>query len=57
MFDVMHVADTERVELAVYQVKNLARTWFNQWKGVELRMHHLRVGPVLRRLSWGVSFL
>uniref|UniRef100_A0A0V0GJT7 Putative ovule protein n=1 Tax=Solanum chacoense TaxID=4108 RepID=A0A0V0GJT7_SOLCH len=57
VFDVMHVADTERVELVAYQLKNVARTWFDQWKGVELRMHHLRVGPVLRKLSWGVYFL
>ncbi|WMV37585.1 hypothetical protein MTR67_030970 [Solanum verrucosum] len=33
IFDVMHVADTERVELAVYQLKDVARTWFGQWKG------------------------
>ena len=31
-FDVMHVADTERVELVAYQLKNRARTWFDQWK-------------------------
>ena len=33
IFDVMHVADTERVELAAYQLKDVARTWFDQWKG------------------------
>uniref|UniRef100_M1DEA1 Gag-pol polyprotein n=1 Tax=Solanum tuberosum TaxID=4113 RepID=M1DEA1_SOLTU len=33
VFDVMHVADTERVELAAYHMKNVARTWFDQWKG------------------------
>jgi len=33
VFDVMHVADTERVELAAYQLKDVARTWFDQWKG------------------------
>ncbi|WMV19044.1 hypothetical protein MTR67_012429 [Solanum verrucosum] len=33
IFDVMHVADTERVELAMYQLKDVARTWFDQWKG------------------------
>ncbi|WMV37414.1 hypothetical protein MTR67_030799 [Solanum verrucosum] len=32
VFEVMHVADTERVELAAYQQKNVARTWFDQWK-------------------------
>ncbi|XP_049414774.1 uncharacterized protein LOC125877557 [Solanum stenotomum] len=33
VFDVMHVVDTERVELAAYQMNNDARTWFDQWKG------------------------
>ncbi|WMV36783.1 hypothetical protein MTR67_030168 [Solanum verrucosum] len=33
IFNVMHVADTERVELAAYQLKDVARTWFDQWKG------------------------
>ncbi|KAH0650238.1 hypothetical protein KY284_030150 [Solanum tuberosum] len=32
IFDVMHVADTERVELAAYQLKDVARTWFDQWR-------------------------
>ncbi|KAK4708837.1 hypothetical protein R3W88_029762 [Solanum pinnatisectum] len=34
VFEVMHVADTERVELDTYQLKNVARTWFDQWKEV-----------------------
>ena len=33
VFDVMHVVDTMRVELPVYQMKNVARTWFDQQKG------------------------
>ncbi|KAH0669628.1 hypothetical protein KY289_024121 [Solanum tuberosum] len=33
VFDVMHVVDTARVKLAAYQMKNVARTWFEQWKG------------------------
>ncbi|KAH0729719.1 hypothetical protein KY290_000849 [Solanum tuberosum] len=33
VFDVIHVTDTVRVELATYQMKNVARTWFDQWKG------------------------
>ncbi|MCQ7623421.1 retrotransposon gag domain-containing protein, partial [Salmonella enterica] len=33
IFDVMHVADIERVELAVYQLKDVAKAWFDQWKG------------------------
>lgn len=29
-FHVMHVVDVERVGLASYQLKNVARAWFNQ---------------------------
>ena len=29
VFDVMCVADTERVVVAVYQLKSVSRTWFN----------------------------
>ncbi|KAG5600138.1 hypothetical protein H5410_031508 [Solanum commersonii] len=29
VFDVIYVANTERVELAAYQLKNVARTWFD----------------------------
>jgi len=32
IFDVMHVAESERVELAAYQLKGVARIWFDQWK-------------------------
>ena len=32
VFEVMHVVDVERVELSAYQMKNVARTWFDQWK-------------------------
>ncbi|KAH0657055.1 hypothetical protein KY285_031937 [Solanum tuberosum] len=32
VFDVMHIAGNERVELAAYQMKNVARTWFDKWK-------------------------
>jgi len=31
-FEVMCVADVERVELASYQLKGVARIWYNQWK-------------------------
>ncbi|XP_049385739.1 uncharacterized protein LOC125849812 [Solanum stenotomum] len=31
---VMHVADVEQVEVAVYQLKNVPRTWFDQCKKV-----------------------
>ena len=29
VFYMMHVIDVERVELDVYQLKNVARTWFD----------------------------
>ncbi|KAK4721591.1 hypothetical protein R3W88_011824 [Solanum pinnatisectum] len=38
VFDVMHVIDTVRVKLAAYQMKNVSRTWFEQWKGEEEKL-------------------
>ncbi|WMV40579.1 hypothetical protein MTR67_033964 [Solanum verrucosum] len=32
VFEVMHIVDTEQVELAAYQLKNITKTWFDQWK-------------------------
>ena len=32
VFDVMHAIDIEIVELSAYQLKNVSRTWFDQWK-------------------------
>ncbi|XP_049414638.1 uncharacterized protein LOC125877366 [Solanum stenotomum] len=32
LFNVMHVGDAERVELAAYQMKGVARIWFYKWK-------------------------
>ncbi|WMV40811.1 hypothetical protein MTR67_034196 [Solanum verrucosum] len=32
VFEVMHVSDVERVELAAYQLKSVARIWFDHWK-------------------------
>ena len=32
IFDVMHILDAENVELVAYQVKNVARTWFDKLK-------------------------
>ncbi|KAG5576642.1 hypothetical protein H5410_056776 [Solanum commersonii] len=32
VFQAMYVAGVEQVELAAYQLKNVARTWFDQWK-------------------------
>ena len=30
VFEAMHVVDIERVELAAYQLRNVARTWYEQ---------------------------
>ena len=30
VFNLIHVIDVERVELVSYQLKNVARTWFDQ---------------------------
>ena len=43
VFEVMHVADIERVELVSYQLKGVARTWFDLWKEGRIKMHHLQV--------------
>lgn len=32
VFEVMRVANVERVELVAYQLKGAARIWFDQWK-------------------------
>ena len=32
MYDVMHVVNVERVKLVAYQLKGVARTWFDRWK-------------------------
>ena len=32
VFKIMHVVDTERVELFAYQMKGVSRILFDQWK-------------------------
>ncbi|XP_015167835.1 uncharacterized protein [Solanum tuberosum] len=32
VFEVMHVANVDHVELAAYQLKGVARVWYDQWK-------------------------
>ena len=32
VFDVIHGIDVDSAELAIYKLKNMARTWFDQWK-------------------------
>jgi len=32
VFEIMHIADVERVELVAYQIKCVARIFFDQWK-------------------------
>ncbi|KAH0674527.1 hypothetical protein KY290_024941 [Solanum tuberosum] len=34
VFEIMHVTDAERVELASYQMKGVTRIWFDQWKKI-----------------------
>ena len=52
----IHGIDVDRVELAIYKLKNMARTWFDQWKeGRDEDAPHPSC-PILKKLSWGVSF-
>ncbi|WMV18850.1 hypothetical protein MTR67_012235 [Solanum verrucosum] len=32
VFEVMHVADAEQVELVAYQLNGVTRIWYDQWK-------------------------
>ena len=32
VFNLMHVIGVKRVDLAAYQLKNMARIWFDLWK-------------------------
>ena len=42
MFDVMYVADVEKVKLATYQLINVARIFFDQWnEGIDENAPHL----------------
>lgn len=50
VFEVMYVVDIKRVELAAYQLKNVSRTWFDQWKEVRDDMHLSRLD--LTSWSW-----
>ena len=51
VFEVMHVVDAERVDLAAYQLKNVSGTRFDMWK--EGRDEHAPNSSwfVLKRLS------
>ena len=31
VFEVMHIVNAKSVELVAYQLKSVARTWFDQW--------------------------
>ncbi|KAH0781716.1 hypothetical protein KY290_001314 [Solanum tuberosum] len=53
VFKVMHVAVTERVELDAYQLKNVARTWFDKWKE-ELKEAKVREFLTLKQDSLSV---
>lgn len=56
VFDVMHIGDTKRVELVAYQLKNMPRTWFDQWKDDRYEDAPHPSWPVLKKISLGVSF-
>ena len=32
LFDVIHIVDTEGVELVAYKLMNIVKTWFGKWK-------------------------
>uniref|UniRef100_A0A0V0GRK1 Putative ovule protein n=1 Tax=Solanum chacoense TaxID=4108 RepID=A0A0V0GRK1_SOLCH len=38
VFDVMHIAESERVGLSAYQMKGIARIWLTNGKRIGLRM-------------------
>ena len=44
---VMVVSTTKKTELATFQLKDVAQTWYNQWK----KIWDLKDGPVLGRSS------
>ena len=46
IFDVMGVSSNEKAELAISQLKDVAQTWYTQWKDNRV----LRAGPI----SWEV---
>lgn len=52
----MYVADEWRGELVAYQLKMLLGNCLISDRRVEMRIHHIRVGNILKNLSWGVSF-
>lgn len=56
VFDMMYASYTERVEVAAYQLKVVARTWFDKWK--EGRDEDVPPASwlALWRSSLGVSF-
>lgn len=57
VFEVMHISDTEHVELDVYQMQMFLGLGSTSGRSIDLRMHHLQVSLILRRLSWGIYFL
>ncbi|WMV33146.1 hypothetical protein MTR67_026531 [Solanum verrucosum] len=51
VFEVMHVVDTERVELATYQLKNVSRTWVLEFEVDD--WVYLKVSPMKGVLRFG----
>ena len=41
VFEVMHDADVELLELVAYQLKGVTRVWYDQWKKGRDKVHQL----------------
>ena len=57
VYEVIHVVDTERIELDAYQLKGVAKHGLINRRMVGFRMHHIEVGLASRKPSCGGSFL
>ena len=56
VFYKMHVIDAEQIDLDAYQLKSVVRLGSISGMRVEMRMHHIPIGSVLKKPSWGISF-
>ncbi|WMV25283.1 hypothetical protein MTR67_018668 [Solanum verrucosum] len=57
VFDVMHIVDTKEVELAAYQMKDVARIWSDQWRKNQADDAPPASWAWFKRPYWGFSFL
>ena len=49
IFEVMKIIGNDRVELASYQLKDVAHIWYTQWKENRVQMHLLLLGVALSK--------